>query len=247
MYMLLSLSYLFNLANFLTNHKVQKDFIFNKPASINIKYIEKLNLTELPSDKSIDLKYGKNNSILQNHYFCNDIFREVRLTYFKSDDKELFSSIWYPSYAYDTPILNIELVKFTQNISLCFVNLIEIYNRTEYYNNYVEPFIIIKSNYPELSVNTTKHLLPFKNFLSKAILYGNIYNFSMINDSVSNAMDQYLDTYTNIFIKRPVINYNIQEVHKEYNKVKKAIDKNYIIKDYFDKEWYELLINSYYS
>jgi hypothetical protein len=245
--MLLSLSFLFNLVDFLTNHKIQKNYIFNKPASINIKYIEKLNLTQLPFDQYYDLKYGKNNSILQNYYFYNDIFKEVRLTYFISDDKELFSSTWYPSYNYDIPILNIELVKFTQNISLCFVNLIEIYNRTEYYNNYVEPFIKIKNNYPELSVNTTKHLLPFKNFLSKAILYGNIYNFTIIDNSVSKALDQYLDTYTNIFVNRPVIKYNVQKVHKEYNKIKKPIDKNYIIKDYFDKEWYELLIDNYYS
>lgn len=245
--MFITLSFLFNFINFLSNHKIQKDYIFNKPASINIKYIEKLNLTELPYNKLFDIKYGKNNSILQNHYFYNDFFRKVRLTYFKSDDKELFSSIWYPSYNYDTPILNIELVKFNENISLCFVNLIEIYNRKEYYNNYIEPFMKIKSNYPELSENKTKHLLPFKNFLSNAILYSHIYNFTIIDDSISNALDQYLDTYTTMFIKRPIINYNIQEIHIGYNKLKKNIDKNYIIKDYFDKEWYKLLIDNYYN
>lgn len=61
-----------------------------------------------------------------------------------------------------------------------------------------------------------------------------------------------IDIYPNIFIKRPVINYNIQGVINynilgviNYNI--QGIDKEYIIKDHFHKEWYELLINSYYS
>jgi hypothetical protein len=231
----------------LTNNLINKNYVFNKPASINIKYIEKYNLTELPANNYFDLKYGDSNSILQTHNFYNNHFRKVRLTYFKSDDKELFSSIWYPSYNYDCPILNMDLVKFSHNISLCFINLIEIYNSKEYYNNYIKPFMEIKNDYPELSESTSKQLLPFKNFLSKAMLYGHIYNNSLIDTSVSNALDRYLDEYGKMFIRRPVIRYHIEEVHQDYNKLKHGIDKNFIMKDYFDKKWYEQLIDNYYG
>jgi len=245
--MFFQFSFLFYAANFINNHLIDNNYVFNKPALINAKFIEKYNLTEIPSNSYLDLRYGINNSMIQTHNFYNNNFRKVRLTYFKGNDQELFSSIWYPSYDYDCPILNIDLVKFNQNASLCFVNLVEIYNRKEYYDYYIDPFIKIKNDYPELSENTSKHLLPFKNFLSKAMLYGHIYNSSLINGSVSDALDRYLGAYSKMFIRRPVIRYHTEKVHKDYNEVRKNIDKHFLMKDYFDAKWYNLLIDNYYS
>jgi hypothetical protein len=94
---------------------------------------------------------------------------------FKTNDQQMFNSIWYPSYDYECPIFTIDLVKFNSNASLCFTNMVEMYNNTKYLDNYVQPLMDIKKFYPELSQHKSTRLTDYDEYLSKTMLYGNIY------------------------------------------------------------------------
>ena len=78
------------------------------------------------SEKHSNIRSG---AYINNLYFTNSQFRKVRLTNFVSDDnRQMFSSIWYPSYEYDAPILSIDMVNYGKNKlgnrAMFFVNLI---------------------------------------------------------------------------------------------------------------------------
>jgi len=231
-------------------HKINKDhnfdFTFNKIADLHFDYIDKLNLTENPVNNDHLIVYGKNNSIMKNYYFSNYEFKKVRLSYFKSNNYEMFNSVFYPSIHYDCPILSVDLINFGHNKSLALINLFEIYNRTEYHNIYVKPFEEIKQFYPELCENKSKHLLEFNEILGKAMLYGHIYDNNKFNTDVYEVLNKYLKIYTKLFIKKPINRYYVEEQHRKYNNIRYNIDLNFITKYYFDFYTYERLLRSFY-
>jgi len=223
--------------------------MFNEVSNLHLDFMNRLNMEEIPINSHIQYKKSNiSNAVLQNYCFQNNQFRKVRLSYLITDECQMFNSLWYPSYDYDCPILTIDLVNFYQNKSLCFINFINIYDNVEYLNKYENPFLLIKNNYPELSENKSSHLYPFKNFLSKAMLYGHIYDSNKFNTIVPKVVDEYISKYTKQFIKRPVNRYFINDRHKDYNELRYFIENtNYITKKYFDKETYIHLLNSFYS
>ena len=187
------------------------------------------------------------NAILHNYYFENFEFRRVRLSYLITNETQMFNSVWYPSIEYDCPILSIDLINFEGNKSLCFLNLVNIYDNHDYLQKYEIPFLNIKKKYPELSENAGIHLLPFKNFLSKAMLYGHVYDSTKFNTTIPLVLDDYINKYTNMFIKKPVNKYVIRDKHRSYNDFRYNIENNnYVTKRYFDNNWYTRLLNEYY-
>lgn len=247
--MYFSLFFLFNVAKFLTNKNFQfnENYLFNEISNQQLDLISKLNLTQIPTKLEFETKTStKKNAILQNYYFTNNNFRKVRLSFFKSDDTQMFSSVWYPSYDYDCPILTIDLVNFKKDVSLCFVNLVEVYNNVQYLDTYIKPLIEIKKNYPELSESRTIHLKALNDVLSDSMLYGHIYNNSKFNTTIPKVLDEYFESYTKKFIKKPVNRFYIEEKHTFYNKIRAKLDSNFIMKDYYDAEWFKRLIDEYY-
>lgn len=244
-----SLFFLFNVAKFLCNKNFQfnENYLFNEISNQQLELISKLNLTQLPMKSEFETKTSNiKNAVLQNYYFKNNNFRKVRLTYFKADDKQMFSSVWYPSYDYECPILTIDLVNFKKDVSLCFVNSVEIYNNVQYLNTYINPLIEIKKNYPELFESKTIHLRALNNVLNKSMLYGNIYDDDKFNTMIPEVLDKYLTFYTKNFIKKPINRYYIEEKHLVYNKLRAQLESNFILKDYYDLEWFKRLIDEYY-
>lgn len=241
---------LFNVAKFLSNKNFQfnEDYLFTDISDQQLDLISKLNLTQIPTKPEFEIKTSNiKNAILQNYYFKNHHFRKVRLSYFKSDDKQMFNSVWYPSFDYECPIMTLDVVNFQKNVSLCFVNLVEIYNNNaKYQNTYINPLIQIKKNYPELSQKKTSHLYILNDFLSESMLYGNIYDNDKFNTIIPEALNKYFSFYSKQFIKKPIDRYYIEEKHRFYNKIRSKMDNNSIINDYYDAEWYQRLINEYY-
>lgn len=239
---------LFNVAKFFTNKNFQfsKNFLFNEISNQHLELFGKLNLTQIYMNPDFEMKTSNiKNAVLQNYYFKNNDFRKVRVTYFKSDDAQLFSSVWYPSYDYDAPILTIDLVNYKKNISLYFINLVEIYNTSEYLNTYINPLIEIKKQHPELSKNNSHYLKKINAILSNSMLYGNIYNYKF-NRIIPEVLDKYFSVYTKKFIKKPINRYYIEERHSFYNKIRANVDSKFIIKDYYDHSWFKRLIDEYY-
>lgn len=238
-----SIFYLFSLARLMTIKNYEfNNFLFSKPSELHLDYINKLNLTEIPVQNEYAVIYGQNNSIMRNYHFSNYEFRKVRLSYFTSDDKIMFNSVFYPSTQYDCPILSVDLINFGGNKSLCFVNLFEIYNKTEYRNIYIKQFEEIKKLYPELSKNKSKHLIEFNDILGNAMLYSHIYDPNDFND----VLNKYLKIYSKLFIKKPVNRQHIEEQHRKYNNIRYNIESNFILKDYIDELLYRRLLRYFY-
>jgi hypothetical protein len=248
--MFLPIFTLFNLSKFLSNKNFifnDDKYIFNSISNLHLEFIGKLGMTEIPIKDDFNIKILNSDCVLHNYYFKNSEFKKIRLSYFMSNETQMFNSVWYPSYDYDCPILSVDLVNFSKDKSLCFINLVNINNEQEYLDKYEKPFMNIKKKYPELSESKSLHLYPFKNFLSKAMLYGHVYNSTNFNTIIPKALNEYLGVYTNLFNEKSINKNFIQARHGSYNDLRYDIEKkNYLTKNYFEKDWYNNLLNEYY-
>lgn len=233
---------------FIKNFKSVDNSLFTETAILQLDIIKSLNLTQKInidfSEKHSNIRSG---AYINNLYFTNSQFRKVRLTNFVSDDnRQMFSSIWYPSYEYDAPILSIDLVNYGKNKlskdrAMCFVNLIEIEK-----NKYTQPFIDLKQNYPELNEKNLKPLLPYEKYLNDAMLYGHIYDLNHFQTIIPEALKAYFTIYLNTFQKTTDIDL-VKEKHIEYNNFRQQKDQVFMPKDFFEPEWYSAMIHDYYK
>ena len=176
--MFLKFFFLFNVVKNIYNKQLffnDNNYVFNNVSNIHFKYLEKYKSRELNINTNYKIKKN-NNSVIENYYFTNNEFKKIRLSYFKSDDKEMFNSVWYPSYGYECPILSIDLIKFNEKNKICLVNLYEIYNTTEYHKKYIDIFSNIKNKYSYLYNNKSIHLNNFDKILSDSMLFTNKIN-----------------------------------------------------------------------
>jgi hypothetical protein len=246
--MYFSLIYLFNLAKFISNErfKFNDNYLFNQTSNLHLKILNETKFEELYVKLDFQEKISnKKNAVIQNYYFKNSNFRKVRLTYFKSDDRQMFNSIWYPSYDYECPILTIDFVNFDKDTSIFLLNFIEIYDNDNYKKTYTNPFLEIKKNYTILNENLSIYLLPFNKILSKSFLYGNL-NRTETDNILPEILQKYIKKYLSFFLKKPVNRYFIEEKHRDYNDFRKIIDLNFLPKNYFDYEWYSRFVNENY-
>ena len=243
--MYFSLFYLFNFAKFTLEKKFNfnNNYMFEQISDLHLKILNQTNVEEIPIMLEFQNKKSeKQNGIIQNYNFKNNYFRKVRLSYFNSDDKQMFNSVWYPSYDYDCPILTIDLVNFGKNESIFFLNFIDIYKDKFYEKKYIYPLLEIKKNYKLFyNNNISTHLTHYKNFLSKSFLYGRL-NKSEIETLLPEILEKYFDKYLHYFLRKPINRYFIEEKHREYNTLRKDIESKYITKEYFDDDWFNRLV-----
>lgn len=215
-----------------------KKSLFTKIYDLHLEQIKKINLTD-----NI-VTHLKINSINNNKYcFSNYNFRKILINYSKTNNKEIFHSIFYPSYSFDAPILSINLINFNNSSNSIFlINLVEIYNHREYTNYYIKPFYRIKNIYPQFTQIKSDHIFPSKyiNLLNSQYLVSNkldIY-FKKITSTIIlldylensnidlihyNIIQNFFDTYFKMFTKRPVDRYFIADRHLECEEIIKKI------------------------
>lgn len=214
--------------NYFTNSKIltlQNNFMFNKEKELVNTWIKKLNLIEIKED-FISLESNDKSNYFINNFYNNTIYRQVRISEFNSMNKQMLNIVWYPQYFYDIPILNIDLIKYKDNTSVCFINLFEVQTK------FNELFMNLKIKYPDFFNEKPLLLLPFKYLLSDTMIFSYIYDNEKLL-KISTLMDEYLNKYTHI--KNNLINADdIINKHKEYNFIRKKIDINFIMDDKFN-------------
>lgn len=237
LFLLLSLNHAFITKIPKFNFKLYNNFIIlddsyslSKISNLHLDIIEKINLTEIdintPKIKS-DIK----NAQLEQYYFNNKNFSEVKITYFMSDDNQLFNSVWYPSYNYDVPILTVDILNNKTNL-IFFINLIENKKTLAYENNYVSPFIKIKNLYLELNYNIIK--LQNNYFISNAMIYVILNNTEQNNNICYDIIDKYIDIYLKLFNVSTTTKINQLNInHYFYKKIRSEFYINYM-KNYFN-------------
>ena len=236
------LNYKYNL-----NEKFNNDYIFNKVSIIHNNILYKNNFTEVSYNYDLNHKNSTiKNGIYQNYNFNNNNFRKVRITYFKSDDHQIFRSLWFPSYDFAVPILSIDLVQFKTNVSLFFLHLNNIYKDSNYIKQNNNPFYYIKNKYNN-TVKINNHLISFNNYLNDACIFENIYNDYNFETYIPELIENYLETYFKLFLKKPVNKLLIEDSQKLYSDFRKTFDNNLLLKNYYDKEWYNNMLNDAYK
>lgn len=243
------LFFLFNIANFLkkSDYNFNKNYIFSNVLDLHLQYIYKYNMTDISLKKDFAIKTSSvKNAKMYNFYFKNSMFRKIRFSCFKSDDKQIFSSVWYPSYDYECPILSIDMINYNQNKSLFLTNLYEIYNKSEYYNDYIKEFVEIKNKYSELSETPSENIVKYNNVFKNSILFSSNCDDNLFQNEIIDVLCKYFNNYFLLFRKRPVNRQHIEEKHYEYNKIRMYTNLDFFIKDYFDDEWYKFLLYEYY-
>jgi len=106
------------LLNKIIFNNIDNNYIFKNELEIKMKYINKYNFTKV--------------DLFDNFfYFKNNKFRKVEINVSNNE----LSSIWYPHYNYECPILSIKY-----NKSNFYYNLIKMQNTNYYENKYIKPF-----------------------------------------------------------------------------------------------------------
>jgi hypothetical protein len=228
--------------NYFTKSKIgtlQSNFIFNKEKEIINSWITKLNLIEI-KDEFLSLEsYDKSNYFI-NKFYNNTVYRKVRISEFYSTNKQMLNIVWYPQYHYDIPILNIDLIRHKDDVSICFINLFEVQSK------FNELFLSVKTKYPNFFKEKPLLLLPFKYLLSDSMIFSYIYDDEKLT-KIQYLIDDYIANYISI---KNIANENIDDIknkHKEYNFIRYKIDKNVIIDKKFDITKLKNIINTIYN
>jgi hypothetical protein len=231
--MYFSFFYLFSLTNIISERFHKNDYLFKEISDFHLKILNESKFEEIPVRLEFkEKKSTKKNAIIQNYHFKNHNFRKIRLTYFKSDDKQMFQSVWYPSYDFETPILTIDLINYGKNKTLFFLNLVEIYDKPLYR----DPLFQIKKEYYITSEDIPIYFMFIKKYVSKSFVYTYVTDED-ITDSIKKLIQRYIMIYLKFFIRRPVNRYYIEDKHRDYNNFRKNIDSLFILNDYFDNDW----------
>ena len=199
-------------------------------SNLHLDIIEKINLTEINTNIP-NIKSDIKNAQIEQYYFNNKNFNQVKITYFMSDDNQLFNSVWYPSYNYDVPILTIDILNNKTNLFF-FINLIENKKTLSYENNFVSPFIKIKNSYSELNNSIIE--LYNNYFISKAMIYVILNTTEQNKNLCYDIIDNYINVYLKLFNISTTTKINQLTInHYFYKKVRSEFYINYM-KKYFN-------------
>jgi len=65
----------------------------------------------------------------------------------------VLNALWYPHYAYDLPVLGIDLISLGKNRVLNVIDFQPLQTSTDYSLKYIEHLTAIRNKYPELQGN----------------------------------------------------------------------------------------------
>lgn len=171
------------------------------------------NLRVLPvisQETGNDLSYvenvdGKPPMRLHTLQFASDEFRLIRLTVMDAGARtQVFTSVWYPSPEYNTPILGIDLLQFGQRKHLCITDLQPVHDAQGLvqpcaYEHLLEP---IRAKYPSVQNKMTDRFYDETSFFSENILLLREDDPQVAHEQISHeffpAMEAYLNEYLSL-------------------------------------------------
>lgn len=189
---------------------------------------------------------------IANMKFSNDIFRNVRMTYFDGGDGvQVYNSLFYPSYEYDLPLLGIDLISLGRKRVLAVVDFQPLHPTEEYSNKYIDHLTPIREKYESLQGTLSGKIYDDTSFFSKNMLFGRYSDESKVDSDVIPAFKEYLNAYMNM-AKDAVPVFDDSRM-AEVKERQKAYDVYSAIKDpavglfdaYFGKEWSRSFVHDY--
>jgi len=188
-----------------------------------------LNIQKIDGYKELETT---SNYFLTNTYYSSDIFRKIRLTKIETSTKQLFSSIFIPHINYSAPILTVDTIKYSSELSIILIN---IYTNN---NTHIKSLSEIKYEYLEHYYKPKINLNNYKKIINRSSLFS-LYDDNQIN-KYCEIFDVYFTAYLKMFEFDPnklIENKNFQ---MNFNINKRELDilqyKQCMVDKYLDKE-----------
>jgi len=156
------------------------------------------------------------NNFVTNTYYSSDIFRKIRLTKLQTNTKQLFSSIFIPNLNYSAPILTVDTIKYSPELSVILIN---IYTSNDIH---IKNLLEIKYEYLEYYYKPKTNLNNYKKIMNRSSLYS-LYNDNKIN-KYCEIFDVYFTAYLKMFEYDPNKSSENNNFQMNFNINKKEID-----------------------
>jgi len=218
-----------------------------------LKLMRRNDMREVQLDKKFQYNESKvKPARIGNMCFESQQFRKIRVTYFDGGDSvQVLNALWYPHYAYDLPVLGIDLISLGKNRVLNVIDFQPLQTSTDYSLKYIEHLTAIRNKYPELQGTLSGKIYDDTSFFSKNMLFGRFSDESKIATVLTPAYEEYLDAYIDL-INNTSPDYS--EEKQLYVKSRQAAYDTYsAIKDpavglfdaYFGKEWSKSFVHDF--
>lgn len=126
---------------------------------------------------------GKNRVIIQNWCYSCTQLRKIRYTYIDAGATgQTFTSVIYPDYRYDLPILSLDCLALGRQKILVALDFQPLWGNLrsrsseanrQYHNRYIEPMAPIWAKYPQLHQNLKRRWYEPNKYFSKYLIFAN--------------------------------------------------------------------------
>ena len=130
----------------------KRDLVYMPMLRHQLAVMQQLGMTEVPLSDTFTYRTSTvKPARIGNTCYQSDRFRKVRLTYFDAGDSvQVFNALWYPSYAYDLPLLGIDLISLGKGRVLTVVDFQPLHPTPDYHAKHIAPLTAIRNKYPDL-------------------------------------------------------------------------------------------------
>lgn len=233
--------------------QLERELVYMPMLEQQLNLIKKMGMEEVKVDEKFVYRKSDNKpAVIGNLCFKNDRFRSVRLTYFDAGDScQVFNSLWYPSYEYDTPLFGVDLISLGKNRVLSVIDFQPLHPTSEYSARYIQPLGAIREKYFDLQGTLSGKFYDDTSFFSKNMLFGRFTDESKLKSVVLPAYSEYLHEYIKLMDKA-VPNHDAKAVEVVKNR-QVAYDVYSAAKDpaiglfdaYFGKQWSSSFVSDF--
>eukprot|EP00607_Mallomonas_marina_P000162 CAMPEP_0182428094 /NCGR_PEP_ID=MMETSP1167-20130531/21015_1 /TAXON_ID=2988 /ORGANISM="Mallomonas Sp, Strain CCMP3275" /LENGTH=315 /DNA_ID=CAMNT_0024610765 /DNA_START=172 /DNA_END=1119 /DNA_ORIENTATION=+ len=215
--------------------------------------IRKLKMEEVPLEDKFTYKTSdKKNARMASLHFKNDRFRKVRMSYFDAGNSvQVFNSLWYPSYEYDSPLLGLDLISIGPSRVMSVCDFQPLHPTQEYSTKHIEHLSPIREKYPDLHGTLSGKIYDDTSFFSKNMLFGRFTDESKIKPVVGPALEEYLNMYVkDVYAATPNFDPKamavVRDRQRQYDVYNAEKDPAVGLFDaYFGKEWSQSFVHDF--
>ena len=223
----------------------ERDLVYMPMLEDQLHVMKGLGMESVPVDDAFTFRASTvKPARIGNMCFKNDIFRNVRMTYFDADDKvQVYNSLWYPNYKYDLPLLGIDLISLGPKRVLTVVDFQPLHPSEEYSAKYIDHLGDTRGKYPNLQGTLSGKIYDDTSFFSNQMLFGRFQDESAVSTEVRPAFNDYLNAYISLALQAtpnedPAFMAQVKTRQAAYDEYSAAKDPAVGLFDaYFGKEW----------
>ena len=188
---------------------------------------------------------GKNPATIQSWCYATSKLRKIRYTYIDAGESaQIFNSVIYPDYAYDLPLLGIDLLSFNNRKFLVVIDFQPLFRDETYQQRYIEPMRPIYDRYLDLVQDLGMKFYDANQYFSKYLIFAKT-DPDTVERRVFPAYQEYLNLYWDMLdavvpSTDPQDIDRIRTAQQDYDQYSAERDPAHgLFSSYFGHEWAE--------